>query len=309
MGVGLQCWANWRNLRGTPIDRTLMHYPDLPALISDRRRTLNKGPIALILIEDEVEIASTIAHHETAGFARLILFCASDTDLPPLGAQVHRVDFDVTQPDALMQMVNSVVRAAPGQWLYYGYNAEYLFFPFVEHRSIAELTSFAAEERRDTIMCQVIDLYADDLTAAPDGVSRADAHFDKTGYYALFRRDATGAALDRQMDIYGGLRWRFEEHVPATRRRIDRAALFRACPGLELGADRLFNMPEYNTIACPWHHSPTAAVCSFRTAKALRRNPGSRQSINSFSWPNSARFNWHSQQLLDLGMIEPGQWF
>jgi len=53
----------------------------------------------------------------------------------------------------------------------------------------------------------------------------------------------------------------------------------------------------------------TAAVCSFRTAKALKRNPGSTYEINTFMWHNSAPFEWHSQQLLDLGLIEPGQWF
>jgi hypothetical protein len=53
----------------------------------------------------------------------------------------------------------------------------------------------------------------------------------------------------------------------------------------------------------------TAAVCSFRTAKAPKRNPGSTYEINTFMWHNSAPFEWHSQQLLDLGLIEPGQWF
>ena len=286
-----------------------MHYPNLPALIADRHRTLAKGPIGLILVEDMVEVASTIAHHQAAGFATLILFCAADVELPALPDGVHRVDFDVMIEDALPQIVNSVSQAAPGLWLYYGYNAEYLFFPFCEHRSLPELISFAMEERRDTIPCTVVDLYAADLGAAPDGVSREDAYLDGAGYYALARHDATGQALDRQLDMYGGLRWRFEEHVPYERRRIDRVPLFRARPGLVMGRDRLFNMPEYNTFSCPWHHSPTAAVCSFRTAKALRRNPGSRQAIDSFHWANSQRFSWQSQQLLDLGMMEPGQWF
>ncbi len=53
----------------------------------------------------------------------------------------------------------------------------------------------------------------------------------------------------------------------------------------------------------------TAAVCSFRTAKALRTNPGSRHAIQTFRWPNSVKFDWHSQQLMDLGLMEPGQWF
>jgi hypothetical protein len=64
-----------------------------------------------------------------------------------------------------------------------------------------------------------------------------------------------------------------------------------------------------NTYACPWHNNLTAAVCSFRTAKALRTNPGSRDAIQTFDWHNSTPFAWHSQQLMDLGLMEPGQWF
>jgi hypothetical protein len=65
-----------------------------------------------------------------------------------------------------------------------------------------------------------------------------------------------------------------------------------------------------NTYTCPWHHSMlTAAICSFRVAKALRTNPGSRYDIADFRWQKSERFNWSSLQLLELGLMEPGQWF
>jgi len=73
------------------------------------------------------------------------------------------------------------------------------------------------------------------------------------------------------------------------RRRIDRISLFRAMPGLTLREDHTFTDPEYNTYACPWHHSVTAALCSFRTAKALKRNPGSGYQINSFLRPIFAK--------------------
>jgi len=50
-------------------------------------------------------------------------------------------------------------------------------------------------------------------------------------------------------------------------------------------------------------------VVSFRTAKALKANPGSTFEIDDFRWHNSTPFEWHSRQLLDLGLMEPGQWF
>ena len=70
-----------------------------------------------------------------------------------------------------------------------------------------------------------------------------------------------------------------------------------------------FNIEEYNTYSCPWHHNLTAAIPSFRVAKALASNPGSRQSIRDFTWRNSEAFLWNSQQLMELGLMEPGQWF
>ena len=94
-------------------------------------------------------------------------------------------------------------------------------------------------------------------------------------------------------------------------RRIDRSSLFRSAPGLRLRLrpDHTLSIEEYNTYACPWHNNLTAAVMSFRAAKALRRNPGSRHAITDFRWYNSVPFSWRSQQLMELGLIEPGQWF
>jgi hypothetical protein len=133
---------------------------------------------------------------------------------------------------------------------------------------------------------------------------------DKSGYYALSRSEpGTGHPRERQLDFYGGLRWRFEEHIPRDRRKIDRIALFQAKPGLRLRPDHTFSDEEYNTYACPWHNNLTVAIISFRTAKALKTNAGSAFDIPTFKWHNSVPFEWNSQQLLDLGLMEPGQWF
>jgi hypothetical protein len=214
-------------------------------------------------------------------------------------------------PGAVARAVGETVAALPrGTWLHYAFNAEYLIFPFCETRRIGDLLAFHAEERRAAMPTWVVDLYAPDLATHPDGVDRDGAHLDARGYYALARTDpATGRPADRQLDLYGGLRWRFEEHVPPHRRRIDRIGLVRARPGLRLGDDNLWSEPELNTHACPWHANATAAVCSFRAAKALRANPASRRAIDSFLWPGAVPFRWQSRQLLDLGLIEPGQWF
>lgn len=287
-----------------------MYFDSLDAFIQSPA-AYGKGPVAMIFVEDDVEIDSTLRHHIDCGFKTLIALMPDAFSLAPdLEPLVNRVAFGPITSSAVARAVNQMIAVAPGRWMYYCYNAEYLFFPFCETRSVGEMLAFHTEERRDAMLTYVVDLYADDLHACPNAVSLHNAHLDRTGYYALARPDPeTGHPKERQLDFFGGLRWRFEEHIPKASRRIDRIGLFRSKPDLVLQKDHRFNDDEYNTYACPWHHNLTAAICSFRTAKALKRNPGSTYEIETFRWHNSAPFDWHSRQLLDLGLMEPGQWF
>ncbi|WBU52343.1 hypothetical protein [Paracoccus sp. SCSIO 75233] len=283
---------------------------NLNDFLATQAAQLVKGPIAIILCEDDVEIDTTLSHAAQAGF-KVTLAVSSEPlseDLLPTGT--INVTMNTRHPDAHVKAVNAVIQAVPeNTWMYYGYNAEYLFFPFSESRRVGEMLTFHTEERRRAMLTYVIDLYAADLSRHPNAVSLGEAMFDQSGYYALGRQNADGEIMERQLDFHGGLRWRFEEFIPEAKRRIDRIALFRTEKGLRLLSDHRFNFEEYNTYACPWHHNLTAAITSFRVAKALARNPGSRHEIGSFRWRNSRRFEWRAQQLMDLGLMEPGQWF
>jgi hypothetical protein len=287
-----------------------MRYSSLAEFLPSAARL--RRPVALIFAEDEVEVESTVAHHQQAGFSDIALFAPPQFALGTVEEAAVRVDYETRRSTALTEAVNAVIRAVPtGTWIYYCYNAEYLFFPFSENRSVRELLAFHLEERRAAMLTYVIDLYADDLGRWPNGVSLEAAHLDRAGYYAEARQnpDDEWRPFERQFDFFGGLRWRFEEHVPWERRKIDRISLFRALKGLELRADHTLSEPEMNTYACPWHNNLTAAVCSFRAAKALATNAASRPHVKSFRWHDSVPFEWRAQQLLDLGLIEPGQWF
>ena len=267
-----------------------------------------KGPVAVIIAEDDVEVGATLTHHAEKGFQSVILAAPPDLELEDADG-ILRIDTPTRAIGATPTIVNAIARALPEKtWLYYGYNAEFLFYPFAETRSVGELLAFHAEERRFAMLTYVIDVYAADLDGATNAVSLKDAHLDKSGYYAL-ARDGIGGPKERQLDFYGGLRWRFEEHIEESRRRIDRIALVRTRKDITLRDDHTWSDEELNTYACPWHHNLTAAVVSFRTAKALRVNPASRYDISTFRWHNSVPFEWQSQQLLDLGLMEPGQWF
>ncbi|UWR24101.1 hypothetical protein [Sulfitobacter sp. S190] len=288
-------------MRHTSLDAMIKSLPAPP-----------KGPIAVVMVEDDVEVDTTLRHTLQSGFKLVLALMPSQFDLPrDLQETVVRIDYDMSRDGAMEIALNTLIAAAPGEWIYYCYNAEFLFFPFCETRSVGEMLAFHAEERRGSMLTYIIDLYAEDLAQNPHAVSLETAHLDRSGYYALARPDPAkeNHPKERQLDFFGGLRWRYEEHVPAARRKIDRIAIFRAKAGLTIRDDHTFSDEEYNTYSCPWHHNITATICSFRTAKALKANPGSTYDIDTFKWHNSAPFEWHSRQLLDLGLMEPGQWF
>lgn len=283
--------------------------PPLDTFLKSANADLPKGPVALIFVEDETAVGATIRHHNRIGFQNIVLLARPDLALPEdCKAMCHHVTFDVANDVAVHDVVNQAIDALAGRWLYYCYNAEFLHFPFCESRSIEELITFITEERRASAFTYVIDLYADNLEAHPLGYSLEHAHLDASGYYALTRW-RNGGAADRQLSVFGGLKWRFEEHLPYAKRRIDRVALFRAEKGLTMDEEQLLSDEELNTYQCPWHHSVTIAICSFRTAKYLKSNPGSTFEIADFTWAMSEKFHWNSQQLMDLGLMEPGQWF
>lgn len=288
-----------------------VHFDSLDHFLRGEQPLLAKGPVAMIFAEDEVELDATLRHHRDIGFRQVLLLAPDRYELADdLKQIIPRIRYTMAQDNALSHAVNRVIDAAPaGTWLYYCYNAEFLYYPFCEGRTVGEMLAFHTEERRDAMLSYVIDIYADDLEKHPDAVSMDHAYLDRSGYYALARLDENDHPRERQLDFHGGLRWRYEEHVPKMRRKIDRISLFRARRGVRLREDYTFDDQEMNTYSCPWHHNLTACVCSFRTAKALKKNPGSRSDISTYFWFNSEKFEWNSRQLMDLGLMEPGQWF
>ena len=96
---------------------------------------------------------------------------------------------------------------ASSQWVYFCYNAEYLFFPFCESRSVAEILNFHSEERRKAMLTFVVDIYTKDFANPAEATSTDNAYLDEAGYFAMARSDPlTHRAMDRQLDFFGGLR-------------------------------------------------------------------------------------------------------
>ena len=299
--------------QGNYVSSDIQEFPDLRTVRKTPAGGFGKGPFAIVIAEDKRETSATLHHVLQLGFRKVFLVAPQGLTLDPememFAEKLVLIRDRTRRPDAAQDAVNSLMDILAGEWIHYCFNGEFLFYPFCEDRTIAEVATFITEERRRSALTYVIDLYAGDLHTFPDAVSLDNALLDGSGYYAEPRRDANDVDMDRQMNFYGGLRWRFEEHVDDSKRKIDRVGLFRAETGLRLRDNHTLSDEEMNTFACPWHHSLTATICSFRVAKALRSNPGSRDDIHDFRWHRSERFQWSSQQLMDLGLMEPGQWF
>ena len=297
----------------------------LPSLTDAIARAPGPEPVAVIVAEDGVWLAETVAHHLRLGFAEVIVLCppfletagaALSEALGPDAGRLRRIPFDVRAcpggaGGAERILTEAVLRARTGRWVYLGVNAEFLFFPFCEARRIGDLTTFVSEERRDAVAGVMVDIFPATMAEVPPESPEArPLWFDALGYVEQPRRDPTAGWAERAREsvIFGGLRRRFEGHIPHTRRSIARMPLFRALPDVALDPEGRFSIDEMNTRHCAWHRNPTVAVASLRAAKALRANPDSRAAISGLLWPGVQPFDWSSQALLAAGLMEPGQW-
>lgn len=276
---------------------------------------LPDGPVAVILAEDGALIPETVEHCKRIGFRTVILVrdervsklhAGAGRCGPPDGVTV------LTRPcrgaEAARACLAALLRGLAGRWVFWCYNAEFLFFPHCGTRRITDLLRFCDEERRESVHGCVVDLYAPDPGRDPDGISLERAQFDAIGYHAGPVWSG-GEVAERQVALFGGLARRYAEHVPEAARRIDRIPLVRPTRRDRMGDRLRFDRAELNTISCPWHRNVTVALMSFRLAKALRRNPGPAAGIGRFDWAGSRAFNWQPDALLDVGLMETGQWF
>lgn len=303
----------------------MAHSSDLQGLTEAIARAPGTDPVAIIAAEDGVWLAETVAHHLGLGFAEVIVVCppylepdcaALAATLGETGARLLRVAFDTRAcpggaAGAERALTEAALRARTGRWVYLGVNAEFLFFPFCELRRIGDLTGFVTEERRDAVAGTIVDIFPAKMADVPPPSPEArPLWFDALGYVEVPRRDpaAGWAPRARESEIFGGLRRRFEHHIPHARRNIARTPLFRALPGVGLDSEGRFSLAEMNTRHCAWHRNPTVAIASLRAVKALRANPDSRAALSGLMWPGVQGFDWSSRTLIEAGMMEPGQW-
>ena len=263
--------------------------------------SLPGGPVGVLLCETGYQAETSAADLARRGASALIVLGtpADRLALPdvPNVRIAEPVDGRTAPP-----LMNQLIDALSGRWLVWLWNGEFLFYPFCETRPLPEIVTFLAEERRPALFACAIDLYGEDLPGGADDPRDLDLSIDRTGYHAF-------VGETRRVDVFGALGWRFEEMIAPELQQLGRSALFRAERGVHMAPDMTFGVTEHAAISCPWHHNPTGVVASLRRTKRLFAHPNFPECRKRLTWQGTTRFDWSGAQLLDLGMMEPGQWF
>ncbi len=100
---------------------TVLPIRDMEPFLAGRPAVLARGPLAVILVEDDTAVAATLRHHLDRGFRHILLMSDLPQDLPDaMAEQVTQLRYDPRRPAAHVDAVNAVIRAVPaGTWLYY----------------------------------------------------------------------------------------------------------------------------------------------------------------------------------------------
>lgn len=273
-----------------------------------KNKILRNDPIGIIFAEDNIGLTDSIDHLLQIGFKNIfIIGLPNNMILARKYKNLHHIQYDIDATGAITNCLNSAISAFPDYWIFHCFNSEFLYFPFSETRKIQDFLLFSDDEKRFSVFGTIVDLYTKEPHYASYGYSSDNCYFDSTGYYAEYRSDNKGI-MSRFVTLHGGLRWRFEEHFPWHRRKINRVPLFKAQTGLILDNDQNMDDFDFGTIQADWHRSPTVVITSFRAAKYLHINITDQHLNKEFFWANSIQFRKKSHQLMGIGLMEPGQW-
>ena len=120
-----------------------MQYPSLNQMIKAEAKALAKGPVAIVMIEDNVEVDTTLRHNQQAGFKTIIALMPDEFSLPrDLSDAIIRVNYNMSGDAAMETALNTLIDHMAGQWVYYCYNAEYFFTPSARPATLSKCWHF-----------------------------------------------------------------------------------------------------------------------------------------------------------------------
>lgn len=286
------------------------------------------GPVAILLCDGDLMACASASWAVRRGAAALIALGPEGTVRRALesarnsglsgGAAAGAAVGPVGRAEAPLWL-SALGRALDGRWVLPLFNGEFPAFPWFETRSLADLAAFQDGERRRGVGGWVVDMHAPGLAEAaeaddPDWAPPDRTLFDLGGCFALtgpaepWEAEGAGPVPPEAPRLYGGVGWRHQERF-ARPPRLDRTAFFRVARGMTVDETFRQGDPKADGLSGAWHRSPTMAVMSFRTARALLSQPEVAADPPDLAWSGARSWGWSSGELLDAGVIEPGQWF
>ena len=267
------------------------------------------GAVAFLFVEDNHWLFETLEHLSQIGFQRIYAISPEPFAEFETFPKVRWIEAPFTRNDAAIRLINSAQDALLGRWVYTCYNGEFLHFPFDETRKIDDFTAFLEEERKVSAMNLKMDIYPARALDQLTELKVTQCWFDKIGYFSSRGRDANGHAHDQMLEVRGGFRWRMADFLPQDSMILNRSLLFRMNANAKLGPNFRFDSPEYEYAHAQWHNSPTTVTASLRAYKYLRELPEAENTIAQLKYSGSSPYQKRGQQFMELGFMEPGQWF
>lgn len=261
-----------------------MHHHSYRHLLRALSPQERRGPIVLMLLQDDLAVARSVAHYRAAGID-CILGLGPARPKDPLFT--HSAPYECHRPGAMAAATNALIKSAPGTWVVPCWNGELLYWPHGDTRPLPDLFAFLDDERRRALGGVVLDAYP----AASGGWQ-----IDRMGYE------------DRATGIFGGLRQRIGAACPAMDQRLDRPLAVKTRPGLRVDPQGLTNDDTVNDRHTTWHHSPAGALVSLRVWAWLAAQPDFIRRDIPMTWPGSVACPQTAADFWELGFIEPGQW-
>jgi hypothetical protein len=296
-----------------------------------------KGPTAVVpFYGDQWLLPWFLNYYRTLGVGYFV-FLDLDAKQTLHEGLAGAADCAVWRPEGFMHPGNTIHalnflrhRYAMGRWCLSVDPFDLLVFPKCETRHVRDLIDFVDSEKRDHVAAVVVDAYGDVPARGLDaaGGARPEAllpYFDRFGY------QTAEATASLEVPILGGVQRRaLFGDAPRQAPPLNRIPLVKINKDVfYIAATRKLVPHTMNTPHSEWHSSTTACLVryamlgdevSLHVAKQAEGGELYPENMNALYQgsermaalalknQNSGRFS-SSQDLLDCGLLNNGQWF
>ena len=334
----------WSKLQAPLRVASVLLWPWLKARLSLRALELQAGPTAAPPGRGCVVVASHhgdhafadafLAHHRALGAKHFVFLDLSrDGGLaahlgPQPGCAVWRPRPGAEGGPSLTWLNGLRGRYATGRWCLSMATTDLFVFYRCESRTLADFTEFLDSESRDHVYALVVEMYGErpaaDLAAEGAAPSALD-RFDAFGFVTL------DPGRFRNVIVRGGLQRRtLHRAKPRQSPALNRVPLVKWQWFYGYAAGTRLVVPAYLNIPhTPWHSSPTGCVLRYallagpETLKVAARHeaavavkdgglasyPGLLKLRDAAPLQDASRRYRTTRDLVDAGLLNPGQWF